>query len=144
MQELVHGPPEGHFMTTHLRRIEYGPDSIERLWAVLEDVMAERKSQEAPRALVMTGSSLSKTPVVPRIEQLLKDHDAYTTTFTGMKQHAPISNIEQALDLLKEHKANVIVGIGGGSVIDAAKLVSYFHHERHGSYIPHVSGSVQI
>ena len=142
MQEIVSGPPVGKFTATQLRRIEYGPDSIEKLWEIIEDMMAAQggNSKTHPKALVMTGTSLSKTPVVPRIEKLLQDHDAYTTTFTGMKQHAPISNIEEALELLRSNQANLIVGIGGGSVIDAAKLVSYFHDERHGSFIPHVSG----
>lgn len=140
MDVLVDGPPAGKFTTTHLRRIEYGPDSIEKLWEVTEDMLAEQQGDKAPpKALIMTGNSLSKTPVVPRIQKLLQDRDAYTTTFTGMKQHAPISNIEEALEILRDNKATFIVAVGGGSVIDAAKLVSYFHNERHGSFIPHVS-----
>lgn len=144
MQEVVSGPPQGKFTTTHLRRIQYGPDSIQGLWEVLEDVMAEYAggstgAAQHPKVLIMTANSLSKTPVVPLVEKLLKDRQAYTTTFTGMKQHAPIANIEEALETLKSNDANCIVGIGGGSVIDAAKLVSYFHNERHGSFIPHVS-----
>lgn len=140
MQEVVSGPPVGKFTTTHLRRIQYGPDSIDGLWEVLQDVMQEHDGgKQAPKAMVMTGNSLSKTPIVPRIESLLKEHDAYTTTFTGMKQHAPIANIEEALELLRSNGANCIVGVGGGSVVDAAKLVSHFHNERHGSFIPHVS-----
>lgn len=140
MDVLVDGPPVGKFTTTHLRRIEYGPDSIEKLWEVIEDMLAEQQGHKAsPKALIMTGNSLSKTPVVPRIQKLLQERDAYTTTFTGMKQHAPISNIEEALEILRDNKATFIVAIGGGSVIDAAKLVSYFHNERHGSFIPHVS-----
>ena len=143
MQEVVSGPPVGKFTTTHLRRIEYGPDSIDGLWDILKDVMQEyaSKGQEgaSPKVLIMTGNSLSKTPVVPHVEKLLKDRHAYASTFTGMKQHAPIANIEEALKVYGDNKANCIVGIGGGSVIDAAKLVSYFHNEQHGSFIPHVS-----
>jgi alcohol dehydrogenase class IV len=142
MQEVVSGPPVGKFTTTHLRRIEYGPDSIDGLWDILKDVMQEyaSKGQEgaSPKVLIMTGNSLSKTPVVPHVEKLLKDRHAYAATFTGMKQHAPIANIEEALKVYRDNDANCIVGIGGGSVIDAAKLVSYFHNEQHGSFIPHV------
>lgn len=44
---------------------------------------------------------------------------------------------------LLHHSAGVtiLVGVGGGSPIDACKTLSYFHHERHGSFLPHVSGA---
>ena len=33
----------------------------------------------------------------------------------------------------------VLLGVGGGSPIDACKTLSYFHNERYGTFIPHVS-----
>jgi alcohol dehydrogenase class IV len=143
MQEYISGPPVGKFTTTHLRRIGYGPDSIAGLWDVIQDIKADSRAcplaDDAPKALIMTGNSLSKTPVISQIQSLLQEHNAYAGLFHGMKQHAPISGIEDALKACKDNGCNIIVAVGGGSVIDAAKLVSHFHNERYGSFVPHVS-----
>lgn len=142
----VIAPPERRFTTTYLRGIRYGPDSVESLWDVIQDADIRPGASQnlKPKALVITGKSLSKTPVVPRIEQLLKDKGGYAATFAGIGQHAPLKDTEEALRIFKEHDANIVVGVGGGSVIDACKLLSFFHHERRGTFIPHVSRITSI
>ena len=48
-----------------------------------------------------------------------------------IREHGPIEDIETCLDLIDEVGANVIVSFGGGSPVDACKVLTYKHHERH-------------
>jgi len=49
--------------------------------------------------------------------------------FASIKQHAPIQDIKKAVDELKQSESDGIIAVGGGSPIDAAKLVISFYKE---------------
>lgn len=51
----------------------------------------------------------------------------------------PVADIRQALSLVKESSADVIVAVGGGSVIDAAKAVIYYLHDETKIWIPSIA-----
>lgn len=137
----------GSFTTTHLRSVKYGPGTIDELFSVMEDVLAQDKdksnsssSSDTPiKAMIVTGTSLSKTPVIPQVEKILKDKQAYAATFTSIRQHTPIDDLEAALKVMREEGVTILIGVGGGSPIDACKTLSYFHNERFGSFIPHIA-----
>lgn len=103
--------PVGSLTTTHLRSVKYGPDSIQGILEIMEDILPK---DSKPKALILTGKSLAKTPVIPDLEKLLKSKDAYAGTFTKMRQHSPIDDIEEALNLMRENSATLLIGVGGG------------------------------
>lgn len=95
-------------------------------------------------ALVITGRSLAtQTPLIKQVEQSLGDR--FRATFSGIQQHAPESNIKQATQLAIESQADLLISIGGGSPIDAAKIVAYNLAHRlnkekpEGDYLPHIA-----
>jgi len=57
-------------------------------------------------------------------------------TFTDLPPHVPDFGVHKALDACVRLKAESIIALGGGSVLDAAKAVSYLHHEQTGRYLP--------
>ncbi|KAI0644586.1 alcohol dehydrogenase IV [Trametes meyenii] len=93
------------------------------------------------RALIVTGRSLhEKTDVVKKVQQVLKEHDAFGATFFDIGQHAPIANIRTGLRKFKEAGADIIVSVGGGSPIDAGKMILYLHHEESGGpFLKHIA-----
>lgn len=44
-------------------------------------------------------------------------------TFDGVRPHAPVETVEAALAIVREHAADGLVGLGGGSAIDTCKAV---------------------
>ncbi|KAL3426723.1 maleylacetate [Phlyctema vagabunda] len=92
----------------------------------------------ASKAFIITGNSLAtKTPVIADIERTLGD--AHAGTFSGIGQHTPIADIRQASKLVQESRADVLISVGGGSPIDAAKTIAYQIHETTSRWIPSIA-----
>lgn len=78
-----------------------------------------------------------QTDVVRKIEAVLAQYQtgAHAGTFTEIGEHAPVSGIEAGLRAIDEtsspgEKVDVLVSVGGGSPIDAAKAIVFKHRER--------------
>jgi len=54
---------------------------------------------------------------------------------TDLPAHVPDFGVRRALDICMRAGADSIIALGGGSVIDAAKAVSYLHHQETGRYL---------
>ena len=70
------------------------------------------------------------------VEPHLEDMAGY---FTGLPAHVPDLAVHAALEACLRCNARAIVGLGGGSVLDAAKAVSHLHHGRTGRHLPIVA-----
>lgn len=57
-------------------------------------------------------------------------------TFTGLPPHVPDFAVDNGLRACIEANAGSIIALGGGSVLDAAKAVSYQHFRQTGRYLP--------
>ncbi|EER41842.1 alcohol dehydrogenase [Histoplasma capsulatum H143] len=87
----------------------------------------------ASKAFIITGKSLrEKTPVISRIEEILGEMH-HAGTYSGVREHAPIADIEAAVAAVKSSGADVLLSVGGGSPIDAAKAVAYRLHKARGN-----------
>ena len=76
------------------------------------------------RLAVVTGRSLHHdTPVIARVEELLGERRV--VTFAGMREHTPASAVEEIVTLLREHRVDGVVAVGGGSPIDGTKAALY-------------------
>jgi alcohol dehydrogenase class IV len=70
----------------------------------------------------------------------LKDLGVYGATFSDIGQHAPIAGIQAGVQLLKDVQADVIVSVGGGSPIDAAKvMISLLQKETGGEFLKQIA-----
>jgi len=119
----------GTYVPTILRRVEYGIGSLSKLPEVLAELSVSRP-------LIITGNSLAtKTDV---IEQVKKFANA-STVFSSIKQHAPVQDIYRAVDEIKNTESNGIVAVGGGSPIDAAKVVISLYKEKTGILLKLIS-----
>ena len=95
-------------------RVHFGADALEKL---------EEEALSYDRAFVITGRSLKeKTGLISRVEALLGGRHA--GTFGGIGQHTPGGAVEQAAVEAELAAADLLVSIGGGSVIDGTKAVA--------------------
>jgi maleylacetate reductase len=95
-------------------RVHFGADALEKL---------QEEAQSYDRAFVITGRSLNeKTGLIRRIETLLGGRHA--GTFGGIGQHTPGGTVEKAAVEAELAAADLLVSVGGGSVIDGTKAVA--------------------
>ncbi|KAL8898820.1 MAG: hypothetical protein Q9192_001883 [Flavoplaca navasiana] len=91
------------------------------------------------KVTIVTGTSLAaETPLVRRLETLLKGHHAGTVL--GIRQHGPIADVERAVEtVLSREDVDTVLSLGGGSPIDTAKVISLRVHERRGRFLTHLA-----
>ena len=124
-------PLSGCYKPIPLQALFYGPNcTADHLVSVLPS--------KSSKAFIVTGNSLSKTPLVRQLEDILSEHHA--GTFSKIKQHAPVSDIDEALDLVaKDSNIDTVISLGGGSPIDSAKAISHRLHEKTQKWLHHIA-----
>ncbi|HEY2254246.1 MAG TPA: iron-containing alcohol dehydrogenase [Variovorax sp.] len=91
--------------------------------AAAQAVADEAAACGARRVLLVANRSLVQgTPVVREIEQALGA--AHAATWTGVSPHVPRADVVAGIAQARSCGADMIVAIGGGSVIDAAKVIN--------------------
>lgn len=88
-----------------------------------EAVATEAERAGARRVFIMASRTLNTTTdVVQRIAAALGERHA--GTFDGMPQHTTRRGVARAAQAAQEVGADLVVAVGGGSVIDGAKMVT--------------------
>lgn len=94
------------------------------------DVVIKHKeefSKAGQRALIVTGRKSSKiNGSLVEVEQCLSETGVEYTLFDEVEENPSLETIERAADLGREKEVDFIIGIGGGSPLDAAKAVALF------------------
>ncbi len=92
-------------------------------------IFGEHSIKELPKHLPRTaktlvlfgGGSVKKNGVY---DELLKELEGYNyIEFWGIESNPTVETIRQAIALGKEEEVNYVLAVGGGSVLDAAKLI---------------------
>lgn len=78
----------------------------------------------ASRALVVTDPFLSGSGVAERVRELLAASGIPTAVFDGTVPDPTTASLSAGLDAVREHRADVLVALGGGSPIDSAKALA--------------------
>jgi maleylacetate reductase len=82
----------------------------------------EAERLDARRVFLIVSRTLNtRTDEIDKIRNLLGDR--YAGTFEGIPQHTTREVVVQAAGHARDAKADLIVAIGGGSVVDAAKII---------------------
>lgn len=100
------------------RDIYFGPDAISEL----KNLKGHKK------AIVVTGgSSMKKGGFLQRVEEVLKETGLEVLLFEGVEPDPSIETVFRGAEAMQEFEPDVIVSIGGGSPIDAAKAMWVFY-----------------
>ncbi len=87
-----------------------------------EALREEAERLNAYRVFLIASRTLNtKTDEIEKIRAALKDR--YAGTFDGIPQHTTREVVVQAAAHAREAGADLIVAVGGGSVVDAAKII---------------------
>ncbi len=83
---------------------------------------------EGSKALIVYGSErLLKDGVIAKIEDYLKKANIESTTFSGVEHDPSVATVKTGAKKMLEFEPDVIIAIGGGSPIDAAKAMWLFY-----------------
>jgi alcohol dehydrogenase class IV len=113
----------GDFSYANPRVIHWGAGSVAKLEAELARLSIERIAMVTTRSLL---SSLEKIPATP-------------VATVVIAQHAPMPQIDAGVEDVSSARADGVVSFGGGSAIDAAKIISVRLANGDGRAIPHIA-----
>lgn len=82
----------------------------------------EVKALGGSRILIVTDKGLMKTDLVKKLVESLQCYDL--TIYDGVEPNPKDNNVAEGLKLLKEKNCDLVLGIGGGSPMDVAKIIA--------------------
>ena len=97
-------------------KLVFGEGTVEKV--------GEEAALLGKRALVVIGgSSAKKTGLLDKVLADLKAHGVEATVFEGITPNPRSSTIDEGARVAAKHKVDLIIGLGGGSVMDASKAL---------------------
>jgi alcohol dehydrogenase class IV len=82
------------------------------------------KSFSAARILVLTDPGIVKAGIIDAVKTPLEKAGLEFEIFDGCKEEPPIPLLEEITRKVKEGGYDLLIGVGGGSVMDTCKTVS--------------------
>lgn len=101
----------------HGNQVITGPNSIEYL-----DSLKFQKTY-----IVTGGSSMSKNGTIVRIIQSTEREGGETLVHSGIKKNPTVDEINAGIESMRQFKPDTVIAVGGGSAIDAAKVMALFY-----------------
>lgn len=100
------------------RDLYFGPDAINELSCL----------KGYKRAIIVTGgSSMQKFGFLEKLENVLHEAGLETKLFEGVEPDPSVETVYRGAQAMRDFEPDVIVAIGGGSPIDAAKAMWVFY-----------------
>ena len=99
------------------RKIIFGPGGLSQV-----GVEAKRLGS---KALVVSGkSAMRNSGVLDRLTHLLKENNLEYVTYENIPSDPAVETIDTGTDFARKEKCNLIIALGGGSVLDTGKAIS--------------------
>ena len=88
------------------------------------DVLGDQIKKYGSRILlVYGGGSIKRIGLYEKVVKILKDNNIYFCELSSVEPNPRISSVRDGIKLCKENKIDLILAVGGGSVIDCAKVI---------------------
>jgi len=102
-------------------RIKFGVDCINHINSYL-------KIFNVNRIALIVDKTLMEIGVIDNIEKYIEDYSV--GIFSDVEPYPSIGKIESALKFVKDGRYDLVIGIGGGSTIDTAKIVAVLANKK--------------
>ncbi|ORY61378.1 putative Fe-containing alcohol dehydrogenase [Pseudomassariella vexata] len=99
--------------------IRFGP-------GVTQEVGMDFKNMGAKRVCVVTDSTVRHLTATKQVEEALSREGIEFTIFDKVRVEPKDSSIKEAIDFAKPYNPDAFLAVGGGSVIDTAKLMNLY------------------
>jgi len=106
-----------NFTYRNATKIIFGKDT--------ETKVGKKAARYGNRALLIYGSgSIKKYGLYDRVLKSLKEAGLEVIELGGVQPNPRLSLVKKGIDLCRKEKADIIIAVGGGSVIDTAKAIA--------------------
>lgn len=107
----------GNFAYCNPTKLYFGDDSLKYL------------NTELPKygknvVLVYGGGSIKKNGIYDEVIDILKKNDKDVAEISGVMPNPTLAKLYEGVEIARNHKADLILAVGGGSVCDYSKAVS--------------------
>jgi len=99
------------------KKIIFGPDSHKK-------VGEEVKALGGKDVLLVTDSNLSRVGIPEKVEKVVAEESVNVDFFTEVEAEPRLETAEAVAEAARKKRYDVVVGIGGGSVMDMAKVAA--------------------
>ncbi|MCL1700408.1 iron-containing alcohol dehydrogenase [Lysinibacillus sp. Bpr_S20] len=93
-------------------------------WGCLNQLLVEVEKLKANNILIITDPFLKELGLTERIEKPLIENGYATTIYTDIAPEPPLAIGEKLVEFTRKHHFDVVIGLGGGSALDLAKLAA--------------------
>jgi alcohol dehydrogenase class IV len=94
-----------------------------------EDALSRLGDLKGTRAYIVTDANMVSLGFVGRVQALLASAGIESDTFAEVEPDPSIQTVERCITGLSEFGPDLVIGLGGGSCLDAAKT-AWFRYER--------------
>lgn len=74
--------------------------------------------------LVYGGGSIKKTGLYDRVTEILNSNGVSYVELSGVQPNPRITSVREGVKLCRENQVELVLAVGGGSVIDCAKIIA--------------------
>lgn len=107
------------------RAVYGGENAIDSITAIL-------KANQVRRAAIFTAEDMKTAGLFTLAEDAVKAAGVEYCVLDGLKPEPAYAQVQEVVDRFKSERADMIVALGGGSVMDAAKLASVLVTDEYG------------
>ncbi|MGK7394654.1 MAG: iron-containing alcohol dehydrogenase [Candidatus Cyclobacteriaceae bacterium M3_2C_046] len=86
------------------------------------------RETKARKPFIVTDPGLVKAGLLQKVQHLLAKHDIDFISFSQVEADPRIEIVYEALELARESSCDLVIGLGGGSSLDIAKIVAIMVH----------------
>ncbi|WP_333954811.1 iron-containing alcohol dehydrogenase [Psychrobacter sp. S4(2024)] len=87
------------------------------------------KQYDATSAIIITDAGISDLGYVDIAQESLEQAGINVVVFDRVVADPPIEVVEEAIELARANQCNLVIGLGGGSPIDTAKIVALYSND---------------
>lgn len=97
-------------------RLVFGPGSLERL--------GDEAKQLGQKAMIVTYPDIRRVGLLDRVVKNLKEKGVDTLVFEEVQPNPRSSMVDKGAGIARDEKVDLVIGLGGGSAMDAAKGIT--------------------
>ncbi|MGD6968365.1 iron-containing alcohol dehydrogenase [Rossellomorea vietnamensis] len=114
-------------------------------WGSLEQLVPEVQKYAPEKILVVTDPLLADIGLAKRVTEPLEENGFNVTVYTEVVPEPPLETGEKLVSFTREGNFELVIGVGGGSAMDLAKLAAVMAaHEVPAADYLNLSGTKQV